>query len=111
MIQPDDPRFHSAMTQWWLRICRTGPAVYDLEPGTLDPVSDWQSTGPERRIYAYPTELWELETLLILAEEFEQQSGRPTTIASALQITHIINPDIIHEQEIPGLYLVYIGPI
>jgi len=109
MIQPDDPKFHLVMTAWWLRICRSGPAVYDLEPGTLDPVNDWQSTGPERCVYAYPSSIWDLATLQALAEEFEQHTGRSCVIASALQITAFINTDILHDQEIPGLYLAYIA--
>ena len=106
-----DPEFQSVLVQWWLRISRSGAAVYDLESGTLDPVGDWLTTGPQRQIYAYPAEIWHFDTLVELAQEFEGRSGRSCVIASALQITVIINPDILHDIEIPQLYLAYIASL
>lgn len=110
MIQPDDPEFRSVMVQWWLRITRSGPVVDDLESGSLDPLADWLTARAGRSIYAYPTEIWSWEDLNHLAEEFHNLSGRRAVIVSALQITVIINTDILSEIEIPGLYLAYLTP-
>lgn len=110
MIQPNDPEFRSVMVQWWLRITRSGPVVDDLESGSLDPLTDWLTASASRSIYAYPTEIWSYDELRDIAQKFYDLSGRRAVIVSALQITVIINTDILSEIEIPGLYLAYLTP-
>lgn len=106
MRQPWDPGFDEVIETWWTQLNDYQCLTVDLYPGHI-PLKDWAQQQDQDRLWFYPLDDWEEEDMrqfLVLAQ------GLPGVdqvhVSTALYITSQVSEDLLHDVEIPGVWLV-----
>jgi hypothetical protein len=107
MTTPGKQDFDWVMASWWIAINESHPFNIRLAQGGRDPMLDWMHQTSEDVVWYYSLDAWQEDDFrnrLWLA----QHSGLVDSVhvVTALYLTSMISEDILHDLEIPGVWLV-----
>ena len=106
MPQPWDPGFDHIMSTWWIQLNAHQPLTVDLYPGT-HPMKDWSQQQDQDRVWFYPLDDYEEEDMKqFLALAPGLRGVDQVHVSTALYITSQLSERLLHELEIPGVWLV-----
>ena len=107
MTQPWDQGFDWTMASWWVAMNESHPFNIKLAAGGADPMLDWMHQTTEDVIWYYGLDDWEEDDFrnrLWLAQHTGDIDA--VHVVTALYLTAMISDDILHDHEIPGVWLV-----
>ena len=107
MLQPRDPGFDPVIMDWWLEINARLAMPMDLFSGSSRPLQDWASQPEADAVWYYALDLFEedeFHKFLTLAQHM--QSIDSVHVVTALYITSQLSDDLLHDIQIPGVWLV-----
>ena len=107
MTTPGQKHFDWVMASWWIAMNESHPFDIRLHAGGQDPMLDWMHQTAPDAIWYYSLDAWEEDDFrnrLWLA----QHSGMIDSVhvVTALYLTSMVSDDILHDMEIPGVWLV-----
>ena len=107
MTTPGEQAFDWVMASWWTAMNESHPFNIQLHSGGQDPMLDWMHQTSEDVIWYYSLRLWQEDDFcnrLWLA----RHSGLVDSVhvVTALYLTSMVAEDILHDFEIPGVWLV-----
>lgn len=106
MTQPWEQDFDHIMATWWILINRELPMNLPIHPGTHNPLRDWVGQTESDAVWFYGLDDREEEDWhdqLNLASHLETLDS--VHVTTALYITSQISEDLLHDIEIPGVWL------
>lgn len=107
MTQPWDPRFQSILHQWWQEFNSWVDTELPLTEGTRNPMRDWLEQGDSDLLWYYPLDDWDFDELVERINTVIELPGMEAIgLVTALSVTARLNEDLLHELEIPGIWLV-----
>lgn len=107
MTQPWDPGFDQVLSTWWIEINHYHVMPMDLEPGHANPLRDWARQREPDVLWYYALDDRDEPDWLSLFDVAQHLSSiEYCHVTTALYITSQIAPDLLHEIEIPGIWLV-----
>jgi len=106
MPQPWEQGFDRILAHWWLRLNQRHPMNLPIHQGTHSPIRDWAGQADPDAVWFYglddrEDEAWQ-EPLALARHLASIDSVHVTT---ALAITAQLDEDLLHELEIPGIWL------
>ena len=107
MRQSKDPDFLPVLRTWWIEINEWIPMNLALAEGTQDPAIDWMHQERSDQVWWYDHDRWQesdFESRLWLVSHLPEFMS--VHVTTALYITSQISTDLLHDLEIPGVWLV-----
>lgn len=107
MLQSGDPGFQACLRTWWIEINDLVPMNLRIQRGGLDPVLDWMHQESSDQVWYYDHDAWgetDFESRLWLVSHLPEFLS--VHVITALAVTAQISEDLLHELEIPGVWLV-----
>lgn len=107
MTQPWDPGFDWCIASWWISMNQCHPFNIRLAAGGRDPMLDWLHQTTEDVIWYYALDDWQEDDFLNRLW-LAQHSGMINCVhvVTALYLTSMVSDDLLHDLEIPGVWLV-----
>ena len=106
MRQPWDQGFDPILADWWIRINREHPVNLPIRAGSAQPIRDWVGQRESDALWYYALDdrtEQEWREQLDLASLLETIDS--VHVITALSITSQLSEDLLHEIEIPGIWL------
>lgn len=106
MTQPWEQNFDHIMATWWILINQQHPMNLPIHAGTHNPIRDWVGQPESDAVWFYGLDDREEEdwrSQLKLASHLETLDS--VHVTTALYITSQISEDLLHDIEIPGVWL------
>jgi len=106
MTQPWEQGFDQILATWWILINQRHPMNLPIHAGTHTPVRDWAAQAAGDCVWFYALDDREQEDWqdqLTLAQHLVSIDS--VHVTTALAITAQLDLDLLHEVEIPGIWL------
>ena len=106
MTTPGQAQFDWVMASWWVELNHAHEFDIPLHAGGADPMLDWIHQTEPDVIWYYAMDLWQeadFGNRLWLAQHRPEFVS--VHVTSALYLTSMISEDILHDQEIPGVWM------
>ena len=107
MTTPGEQAFDWVMASWWIAMNQHHEFNIQLHAGGQDPMLDWMHQSSEDVIWYYGLDQWQeadFHNRLWLARHSHMVDS--VHVVTALYLTAMISDDILHDLEIPGVWLV-----
>jgi hypothetical protein len=107
MTLPGEQHFDWIMASWWIAMNECHPFNIRLHSGGQDPLLDWMHQDSPDVLWYYSLDAWQEDDFrnrLWLA----QRTGdiESVHVVTALYLTSMVDEDMLHDYEIPGVWLV-----
>lgn len=106
MTQPEQLDFYSILLTWYIEIQEHLQYPIKLARGSNVPITDWMQQVETDQLWYYALDNYDEETwqsLFWLAKQDE--SIESVHVTTALYITAQLDEDLLHELEIPGVWI------
>ena len=105
--QPWDQGFDSVLIDWWTGFNDVLPTELTLAQGSHQPLTDWVVQADLDCVWYYPLDDWDIEELVLRANTaIELPRFLAIGVNTALSVTAGLSDDLLHDVEIPGIWLI-----
>lgn len=107
MTQPEQLDFYSILLTWYIEIQEKLQYPIKLARGSNVPISDWRDQSAQDQLWYYALDNYDEDhwhSLFWLAKQ--TKSIESVHVTTALYITAQLDEDLLHELEIPGVWIV-----